>query len=97
MSALVTEAIGDSISLPVKHLLRTTHDHAGRKTLTLTISCSHVPRQALTPKSLAVLRTATSVGPQGGLAQRNPPFTDDQEAGYAGAGHRAAPCADPLG
>ena len=43
MSAFVTEAIGDSISLPVKLLLRTTYNHAGRKTLTLTIrlfSCS---------------------------------------------------------
>jgi len=37
MSALVTEAIGDSISLPVKLLLRTTYDHAGRTTLTVTI------------------------------------------------------------
>jgi hypothetical protein len=37
MSAFVTEAIGDSISLPVKLLLRTTNDHAGRKTLTLKI------------------------------------------------------------
>jgi len=32
MSAFVTEAIGDSISLPVKLLLRTTYNHAGRKT-----------------------------------------------------------------
>src|SRR5258708_4917072 len=43
MSAFVTDAIGDSISLPVKLLLRTTYNHAGRKTLTLTIrlfSCS---------------------------------------------------------
>jgi hypothetical protein len=26
-----------------------------------------------------------------------PPFTGDEEAGYAGACHRAARCADPLG
>jgi hypothetical protein len=32
--------------------------------------------------------------PVGQLAQRNPSFTDDKEAGYAGACHRAAPCAD---
>jgi hypothetical protein len=37
------------------------------------------------------------VGPQGALAQRDPPFTDDKEAGYAGACRRAAPCADLLG
>jgi hypothetical protein len=30
MSAFVTEAIGESISLPVKPLLRTTCDQAGR-------------------------------------------------------------------
>ena len=35
MSAFVTEAISDSISLPVKPLLRMTYNHAGRKTLTL--------------------------------------------------------------
>jgi hypothetical protein len=35
MSAFVTEAIGDSISLPVKLLLRTTYNHAGRKTAVL--------------------------------------------------------------
>jgi hypothetical protein len=43
MRAFVTEAIGDSISLPVKLLLRTAYNHARRKTLTLTIrlfSCS---------------------------------------------------------
>jgi hypothetical protein len=28
-------------------------------------------------------------------AERNPPFTDDKAAGYAGACHPAAPCADP--
>jgi hypothetical protein len=28
---------------------------------------------------------------------RSPPFTDNKEAGYAGACHRAAPCADPVG
>jgi hypothetical protein len=32
MGAFVTEAIGDSISLPVKLSLRTTYDHAGRNT-----------------------------------------------------------------
>jgi hypothetical protein len=37
MNAFVTESIGDSISLPVKLLLRTTCEHAGRKTLTLMI------------------------------------------------------------
>jgi len=56
MSAFVTEAIGDSISLPVKVLLRTTHDHAGRKTLTLAIgllSCSSASIDAI--KAWAVL------------------------------------------
>ena len=31
MSPFVTEAIGDSISLPVKVLLRTPYDHAGKR------------------------------------------------------------------
>jgi hypothetical protein len=30
-------------------------------------------------------------------ADCNPPFTDDEEAGYAGACHRAARCAVPFG
>jgi hypothetical protein len=35
---------------------------------------------------------------KGGLSRRrNPPFTHDKTAGYAGACHRAALCADPLG
>jgi general secretion pathway protein D len=34
---------------------------------------------------------------QGRRADCNPPFTDDEEAGYAGACHRAARCAEPLG
>jgi hypothetical protein len=43
-------------------------------------------------------RTPTrTTSAQGGLAQRNPPFVRAKEAGYAGACHRAALCADPLG
>jgi hypothetical protein len=56
MSAFVPEAIGDSISLPVKLLLRTTYDHAWRKTLTLKIrlfSCSSASIDAI--KAWAVL------------------------------------------
>ena len=56
MSAFVAEAIGDSISLPVKLLLRTTHNHAGRKTLTLAIGlfpCSSASIDAI--KAWAVL------------------------------------------
>jgi hypothetical protein len=37
-----------------------------------------------------------AAGAQSGSARRNPPLTDDREAGYAGACHRAASCADPL-
>jgi hypothetical protein len=33
----------------------------------------------------------------GGSFKRSVILTDDKEAGYAGACHRAAPCADPLG
>jgi hypothetical protein len=43
MSAFVAEAIADSISLPVKLLLRTAYNHAGSKTLSLKtgpLSCS---------------------------------------------------------
>jgi hypothetical protein len=33
----------------------------------------------------------------GGLAKRNSPCAQNETAGYAGACHRAALCADPLG
>ncbi len=54
MNAFVTEAIGYSISLPVKLLLRTTYDHAGRKTLTLTIKLFFSPATIDAIKAWAV-------------------------------------------
>jgi hypothetical protein len=67
MSAFVTEAIDDSISLPVKLLLKTTYDHAERKTLTL----AYAPRQIRRPHQKLVDRLRRA-GPRGSPA---PPAT----------------------
>jgi hypothetical protein len=55
MSALVTEAIGDSNAPPVKLLLRMTCDHSGRKTLTLRSGCSYSSASMGAIKAYAVL------------------------------------------
>jgi hypothetical protein len=53
MSAFVAEAIADSISLPVKLLLRTAYNHAGSSTLTPKVRPSHAPAGIDAKKSAA--------------------------------------------
>jgi hypothetical protein len=49
--------------------------------------------RAIPAKRAHQFRRPARIGAEG----PNPPFTVEKEAGYAGAGHRVAPYADPMG